>query len=241
MWPALIAAGAQVAGGLIGKSGTEATNRANAQQVAQTNAFNAEEAQRQRQFEERMSDTQYQRAVADMRAAGLNPALAYQQGGAGTPSGASASGQSARMENSNAQLGSAIGTGAATALDIYNQVQQAKLTQAQTTAAQAQAYRTMVEGGRTQLETNLFGSDEMKQLRIDTMRAQLRSILTNAAEASARTGLAGAATKETDTRRLLESQGLQNPDYRKYVAPWMNSAKDILKTINPISALISAF
>lgn len=59
----------------------------------QAQNFEAEEAQKTRDWQEEMSNTSYQRAVKDMQAAGINPALAYQQGGSSTPSGVSASGK----------------------------------------------------------------------------------------------------------------------------------------------------
>lgn len=55
------------------------------------NQFNADEAQKQRDFEEYMSSTAYQRQVKDMQAAGINPAMAMSGSGASTPSGVSAS------------------------------------------------------------------------------------------------------------------------------------------------------
>lgn len=60
----------------------------NAAEAAKARDFSHWEAQTNRDFQAYMSNSQYQRAVGDMKAAGLNPMLAYSQGGAGTPGGA---------------------------------------------------------------------------------------------------------------------------------------------------------
>lgn len=54
--------------------------------------FSSDEAQKNRDWQEMMSNTAYTRAVQDLKNAGLNPILAYQNGSASTPSGSSASG-----------------------------------------------------------------------------------------------------------------------------------------------------
>lgn len=59
-----------------------------------TNAMNKALAEKQMRFQERMSSTAYQRGMADMKKAGLNPMLAYSQGGASAPTGTMAT-----MEN----------------------------------------------------------------------------------------------------------------------------------------------
>lgn len=57
--------------------------------------FQAEQVMANRQWQTQMSNSAYQRSMADMKAAGLNPILAAGAGGASTPSGGAASGGAA--------------------------------------------------------------------------------------------------------------------------------------------------
>lgn len=95
----------------------EDSQKFNSDESAAQRAFEAAEAQKNRDWQTEMSNTAYQRSVADLKAAGLNPWLAV-NGGASTPSAVSVVGDAASSgvgspQASNVNLLQSLGSAAA--------------------------------------------------------------------------------------------------------------------------------
>lgn len=209
----LIAAG----GSLLGNIFNTTQNNANAQAMqGQAENYNTQMVQQQQNYETQMSNTAYQRATADMKAAGLNPMMMFGSGGpSSTPSISAPTIAPAQKSSAFGAVAPAIQGAISTALNLRtanatvdNLVQENanlktknELDKANIIKTGADAAASVASRGETQARTQLINENTVKAMN-DAVHA------TNERE-----------FRETPAGKLLDQAGMTGRNVSDVVSP----------------------
>lgn len=220
-----------IVGGLFGQKGQKDANAANLElakmqmdfnraEAEKSRTFSAAEAAKQRdwsygafqdaqKFTERMSSTAYQRAVGDLVKAGLNPMLAYSQGGAPSPQSSAPSGAAATSSAASAGSAGRQENKAAAALAGASAVAHLRNIDADSALKEATAQRELASAGELeQRKTNLVEE-------VPRIRKQIALIEEQVHETRSKTHLNQAQQLLTEVDRMLRNGQIDLVDAQK--------------------------
>lgn len=179
----LVAGGLDVIGGFLG------------------NKASADEARRNRQFQRKMYKHRYQYTVEDMRKAGLNPALAYQQGGGSAPSGS--------MASQDNPIGDAGRTAITTALAVRQNKAQVEQTEAQTALIRQQTEQLRKESDPRAEWWNLRPGEVAQRVGLMAHQASVASATANFLEETYGTRVSIMGLEREQLKELLTQLRLE--------------------------------
>ena len=200
------------AGGIMGYFGQKETNETNMKLAANATDFNERQAALNRAFQAYMSNTSWQRGIADMRAAGINPILAASKGGASTPGGDSASAVTPTVENSMKFLGDSVKGSLSSAVQVMRDVKSLEAADAQIAGQKAQALTSVA------MANNANASARATDAGLASIKEKARSAASEADAAIAE----GALRKRT-------------AEINKTMAPYDAAVSRVLQAIGGVS------